>query len=126
MLRAVFVAVLCLGATVSTNPFCAGALHVQQTGQDAVMPPEGNPDHVQPPNGAYCDHSSRPAHSCACHAMCVEDSDGNVSIQEDGAHCRANCYKKHCHCPTDKCQSPAAGTGEARTNLLDPQIRFGI
>ena len=112
MLRAVFVALLCLGATVSTNPFCAGALHAQQAGQDAVMPPEGNPDHVQPPEGAYCDHSRNAAHSCACHATCVEDSDGNVTIQEDGAHCRANCYKKHCHCPAQDCKTPAPATKE--------------
>ena len=103
LLRAVVVAVCCLGASMSVNPFCAGALHAQQEPQ---MPPEGNPDHIQPPDGAYCDHSRRPAHSCACHSTCVEDSDGNVTIEEDGAHCRANCFKKHCHCPMDKCQTP--------------------
>lgn len=104
--RAVFIVALCLGATASTNPFCAGALLAQQ--QVPQMPPEGNPDHVEPPKGAYCDHSREPAHACACHAQCVEDGEGKITIQEDGAHCRAYCYKKHCHCPADNCQAPAA------------------
>ena len=111
IVRAVFVAI-CLGATASTNPFCPGALLAQQqlpaAQQVPQMPPEGNPDHVEPPRGAYCDHSRNPAHACACHSKCVEDDQGNMSIQEDGAHCRAYCYQKHCHCPTDNCQAPAA------------------
>lgn len=113
MKRILLIVALCLVAFVSRapeSPFCAGALHAQASGQDPVMPPEGNPEHVQPPDGAYCDHSTRPAHACACHAQCVENKDGTIAIQEDREHCRANCYKKHCHCPADKCKTPEEHT----------------
>jgi hypothetical protein len=103
--RVILLAMLCLCATVSRNPFCAGALLAQQEPQ---MPPEGNPDHVEPPRGAYCDHSREPAHACACHTECVEDADGNLRIQEDGKHCRAFCFKKHCHCPAENCEAPSS------------------
>ena len=110
IVRAAFIVALCLGATASTNPFCAGALLAQRQAAQQVpqMPPAGNPDHVEPPKGAYCDPSREPAHACARHAQCVEGDDGRITIQEDGAQCRACCYKKHCHCPEDNCQAPAA------------------
>lgn len=103
MKRALLVAVLALVGTVSMNPHCAGALLAQSEPQ---MPPEGNPDHVQPPDGAWCDHTERAAHACACHAKCVEGDDGQVRIEEDGTHCRAYCYRKFCRCPADNCQAP--------------------
>ena len=102
------VGMMFLGPTVSGDKtqFCMGALHAQTlqaqaSSQDPVMPPEGNPDHKEPPNGAFCDHSDRPAHACKCHAECKAGPDGKVYLQEDGIHCRAWCYKKHCHCPAD-------------------------
>jgi hypothetical protein len=93
------------GTKLTEHAFCAGGLHAQvmaaQKGEDPVMPPAGNPDHVQPAKGAFCDHSDRPAHACKCHPTCVIGADGKMQVQEDLSHCRGNCYKDHCHCPSD-------------------------
>ena len=108
LIRACLVVLLALLGTVSTSPYCDGALMAQAQGQSPVepsMPPPGNPDHAEPPPGAFCSRSPKPEHSCKCHATCVENEDGTIAIQEDGAHCRAYCYKKACHCPVDGCQS---------------------
>lgn len=99
MTRVLVVLLLCLGATVSRSPFCAHAEAVQQP-PAPPMPPPGNPDHVEPPKGAYCDRSKHAARNCKCHAKCVEDEDGNVVVVED-PQCRAWCFKSHCHCPHD-------------------------
>lgn len=107
MKTAVLVALLCLTATLSTTPYCAGALMAQARGQEPVMPPEGNPGHNEPPKGAWCDRSANAAHHCECHNKCVESEDGTVTAQEDGPHCRAYCYKKYCRCPWDECKTPS-------------------
>lgn len=97
MTRFIFVLLLSLGATVSRSPFCHGAEAAQEI---PPMPPPGNPDHKEPPEGAFCNRSPHPARSCKCHAICVEDAEGKVTIQED-PKCRAWCFKKHCHCPAE-------------------------
>jgi len=75
----------------------------------AQLPPEGNPDHVKPPEGEHCTHDSAdPAHNCHCHRECKQNTDdeGNpapgVNVQED-PKCRSWCFKDHCHCPVDNC-----------------------
>lgn len=105
--RFLLVALLSLVGTLSTSPFCAGALMAQAQGQDPVMPPPGNPGNPEPPKGAYCDRSNRPAHHCACHAQCVTDDEGKVALQVDD-HCRAYCHAKYCKCPADNCEAPAS------------------
>lgn len=99
---------LCLMATVSTSPFCAGALEAQSHAAPMMPPPGGTPDHKEPPNGAWCDRSAAAEHHCECHNACVHNEDGSISKQEDHAKCRANCYVKHCQCPWDNCDVPPA------------------
>ncbi len=112
-------AILVLAAMAGPNPLpmsdhCSGALRVQaleaaglsaeQKQQEEIppMPPPGNPGHQTPHDKAFCDRSKNPARNCACHAKCVYDIKGKlVDIEEDGANCRANCFKKHCHCDAD-------------------------
>ena len=107
MKRALIVVVLSLLATVSTSPYCTGALMAQARGEAPMMPPEGNPNHVKPPDGAWCDRSAAKEHHCECHNKCVENEDGTIATEEDGAHCRAWCFKSACRCPWDNCKTPS-------------------
>lgn len=100
-IRVLCVLLLCLGATVSRSPFCAHAEAVQAQPAPPSMPPPGNPGHKPPPEGAYCDRSKHAARECKCHAKCVEDEAGNITVVEDSKNCRAYCFKSHCHCPHD-------------------------
>lgn len=98
----------CLVASVSRapeSPFCAGAVLAQAQGEPS-MPPEGNPNHVEPAKGAYCDRSASELHACKCHHRCEPNPDGTVTQVEDGVHCRAYCFKRACRCPWDNCNAP--------------------
>lgn len=108
LFAALCVAVFSLVATVShTSPFCVGALHAQAQWQDPLVmpPPGGNPDHSEPPKGAFCDNSNRPAHHCECHIECATDEDGN-SYYTGITECRAYCHEDHCKCPAKNCPQP--------------------
>lgn len=107
-IRLVLVLLFSLVGTVSTTPYCAGALHAQARGESPAMPPEGNPGHHEPPKGAWCDRSAAVEHHCECHNHCEENPDGSISAYEDGSHCRAWCFKKYCRCPWDNCKAPTA------------------
>lgn len=99
-MRFVLVLLLALGATVSRSPFCIGAEMAQQ--QPAPnMPPEGNPDDVTPPEGAFCSRSPKPEHSCKCHAVCIHDDKGRVTGIKEDPKCRAWCHADRCRCPAD-------------------------
>lgn len=98
LLRVGLVLLLALSGTVSRSPFCAGAELAQQT---PSMPPEGNPGHEKPPDGAYCDRSKAAAHACKCHAKCIVDDKGNLTEIREDPKCRAHCFKDHCRCPAD-------------------------
>jgi|GEM_PF-5924288 len=103
---AVIALILAVASLPKDTPFCSGALMAQARGEDPAMPPAGNPDHVEPQKGAYCDRSAAQAHHCECHNQCVENEDGTISTEEDGPHCRAFCYKRFCRCPWDHCKQP--------------------
>jgi hypothetical protein len=104
--RFLLVALLSLVGTVSTSPYCAGALMAQAQGQEPVMPPPGgDPDHHPPPKGAYCDRTNRPAHHCDCHIECVDGDDGQVHYAGI-TQCRAYCHEDHCRCPAKGCKAP--------------------
>ena len=87
------------------GPHCNVLLRAQS--QD--LPAPGNPGHQQPAPGESCVHNaSDPAHNCACHRECKQntDDDGNPTegayVQED-PKCRVYCFKDHCHCPIENC-----------------------
>ncbi len=114
MRRMLMIIVVLALAAVGPNPVangghCMGALRVIAAEQSAAQqnpppmpPPGGNKDHSAPAPGAYCSREKHEARNCQCHAKCIHDENGKlVEIEEDGVNCRANCYKKHCHCPAD-------------------------
>ncbi len=104
--RLLLVALLSLVATVSTSPYCAGALMAQARGESPVMPPPGgNPDHSEPAKGAFCDRSAAQAHHCECHIECVKNEDGEMHY-EGITNCRAFCHEDHCRCPAKNCDAP--------------------
>jgi hypothetical protein len=77
--------------------------------QNGELPAPGNPGHQRPAPGERCVHdASDPAHNCACHRECKQntDDDGNPAegahVQED-PKCRVYCFKDHCHCPIENC-----------------------
>ena len=72
-----------------------------------VLPPPGNPGHVEPPPGARCVHAGpgvSAAQACACVPTCMENRDGNGELDgterriEDVVRCRVACHPKHCAC----------------------------
>ncbi len=78
--------------------------------QGTQLPPAGNPGHEEPIPGANCVHDDKdPAHNCACHRECKQNTDGEGNpasggyVQEDPM-CRVYCYKDHCHCPIHNCE----------------------
>ncbi len=66
--------------------FCAPSI-----AQGPSMPPKGNPDHVHPAEGLYCEHgSSDPSRECDCHRVHQDD------LCEDEPRdpmCRADCFE---------------------------------
>ncbi len=109
-IRLLLVALFCLAGTVShapASPFCSGALMAQARGETPTMPPPGgNPDHAEPPKGAWCDRSKAVEHHCECHNRCENQPDGSIAQFEDHGNCRANCHINHCRCPWDGCAAP--------------------
>lgn len=99
MTRVFLVLLLSLGATVSRSPFCLGAEHAQQT---PTMPPDGNPNHEKPPDGAFCSRSKKAEHSCKCHSKCEPDPNNpNGIIRVEDPKCRAWCFRDNCRCPAE-------------------------
>ena len=77
--------------------------------QGTTPPPASNPNHEEPGPGVTCVHDEKdPAHNCACHRECKQNTDeeGNPAqggyLAED-SRCRVYCFKDHCHCPVHNC-----------------------
>ena len=62
------------------------------------QPPDGNPEHRQPPDGWYCSHDAKEAAKrCSCHR--VDTSPHCEGLPTEQPACRSWCYREHCLCP---------------------------
>lgn len=84
--------VLLVAQTPTLSPLCLMAQQV------AAQQQPGNPGHLPPPTGFYCEtNHTDAAKRCACHKVDTHPlCEGEPT--EDNAQCLVACYKDHCHC----------------------------